>query len=108
MGLDGGVSAIEFDGLLESGNGIDRALKDVDLSVAVDVAGGLIDFDELGLALKVVEEEDAGIFREAEAGRDLGHGDVGAFEFFIEFDCGGRRGLGDAILLVSLCGGPVD
>ena len=55
VGLDFGVGAIEFDGLFLSGDGIDGSAENVALGVAIDVAGGLLDFDELRLSLKVIE-----------------------------------------------------
>src|SRR6202008_4289593 len=95
--LDGGVRAFEFDRLFSSIDRIDCALKDVDLGIAVNVAGGLIDFEELRLTLKVVEKEDAGVFRNAQATCNLKQGSLSAFEFFVELDGCWRRGLGDAI-----------
>src|ERR1035441_4753343 len=55
--LHRGVGALEFDDLLEAGHGIDGAAKNVGFGVAVDVAGGLLNFYNLGLALKTVEQE---------------------------------------------------
>ena len=55
VGLYFCVGAIEFDGLFLSGNGIDGSAENVALGVAIDVAGGLLDFDELRLPLKVIE-----------------------------------------------------
>ncbi len=57
----GAWAPVEFDGLLEAGYGIDGAAKDIALSVAVDVAGDLLNLVELRLALETVEQEDAGI-----------------------------------------------
>ena len=59
------VLAFEFDGLFGAGDGVYRSAKDVALGVAVDVALGLLQFNKLGLALKIIEQEDAGIFWEA-------------------------------------------
>ena len=90
VSLYGGVSAVEFDGLLGAGDGIDGAAEDVAFGVAVDVAGGLLNFVELRLALEIVEQEDAGIFGEAQSGSDLrklGFLEfVLVFEFFVELD----------------------
>jgi hypothetical protein len=100
------VGAFEFDGLLESGDRIDGAFEDVDLGIAVDIAGGLIDFEELGLPLKIVQQEDAGVFWDAETGNNFGEGGFDAVQFFIEFD--GLGGWSGTILCIFFCGGPVD
>ena len=71
VSLHGGVGAVEFDGLLEAGHRIDGAAENVGFGVAVDVAGGLLDFHDLGFALKTVEQKYAGIFGQAESGGDL-------------------------------------
>jgi hypothetical protein len=42
--LDGGVGAVEFDGLLKAGHGIDGAAENVGFGIAVEVAGGLLNF----------------------------------------------------------------
>ena len=70
VSLNFGVGAFEFDGDFESGDGIDGAAEDVGFSVAVDVASGLLDLKDLRLALKVVEQKDAGVFGKTEAGGD--------------------------------------
>src|ERR1035437_5302491 len=49
--------ALEFDDLLEAGHGLEGATENVGFGVAVDVAGGLLNFYNLGLALKTVEQE---------------------------------------------------
>ena len=71
MGVQGGVFAFEFDGLLWRWRASDGSAKDVALAIPIDVAFGLLHLDELRLALKVVEQEDAGIFGQAQSGSDL-------------------------------------
>jgi hypothetical protein len=41
--------------LLDAGDGVEGAAEDVGFAAAIDVAGGLLHFDDLGLALEVVE-----------------------------------------------------
>ena len=112
MRLHGGVGAFEFDGLLDAGDGIDGAAKNVGFGVAVDVAGGLLHFDDLGLSLKTVEEKDAGIFGQAQSGSDLGKLRFLEFavmlDFLVELHGFGDGCPGGAILFVFLGGGPVD
>jgi hypothetical protein len=96
--------------------------------VAVDIAEGLIDVDELGDALEVVEDEDAVALRKAEAGSDeRGAGaEVGAFGSGFGIDFGGfgeagvagrlrgsvgsrfRLSAGLMFLVPFVGGGPVD
>ena len=112
MSLDFGVGAVEFDGCLSAGDGIDRTAKDVSLGVAVDVAGGLLDFIDLGFSLKVVEEKYAGVFGKAESGGDLWEQGLLAltflFQFLVELNRFRGRGAGSALLLIFFSGGPID
>ena len=59
MGLHGGVLALKFDGLFGAGDWVDRSAQDIAFGVTVDVAGGLLDFNQLRLALKSVEQKNA-------------------------------------------------
>ena len=113
VGLNLGVRAIEFDGLLESGDGIDGAAEDVALGIAVDVAGGLLNLDDLRLALKIVEQKDAGIFGQAKSGRDVREVRLPRARLRARVLCrvataSGDGGAGGAIFLVFVGGGPVD
>ena len=110
MGVQNSMFAFEFHGLLGVGDGGERSAKNVAPEVAVNVALGLLHFDELRLALIRVEQEDAGIFREAQPGGDFWK--VGAFGFAVDvsFFVEGS-GLGDggngAVLLVFFGGRPI-
>jgi hypothetical protein len=71
----------------------------------------LLHFDQLGLALKVIEQEHAGVFWEAETGSDLGK--VGPFGFAISvsflIEGGGLGdGGGEAVFLILFGGRPID
>ena len=112
MGLSRGMGAFEFDGLLGAGQGIDGAAKDVGLGVAANVAGGLLDFHELRLSLKTIEEKDTGGFRQAKSRGDLRELGFRAFailfKFLVEFSGFGNGSSGGALFLVLLGGRPVD
>ena len=55
VSIDGGVLAIEFDGLLGAGGGNDRAAENAGFGAAIDITLVLLNLDELGLALEIVE-----------------------------------------------------
>ena len=103
--VQGCVFAFEFHGLLGVGDGGEGSAKNVAADVAVDVPLGLLHFYELGFALKIIEQEDAGIFREAQSGGDLrkvgafGFAGVGFLGFFVERGGFGNGG-GGAVFLV--------
>ena len=59
VSLHGDMGAVQFDGLFHAGDGINGTAQNVGLRVADDVADGLLDFDDLGFALKTVEEKHA-------------------------------------------------
>ena len=111
MGLDFGVGSIEFDGLLESGDRIDGSAENVSLRVAIDVACRLLEFVDLGFALKCVEKEDSLVFGQSQAGGDLGKLGFGEFlvvsEFLVEFHGLGSGSVRGPVFLVLLGGGPV-
>ncbi len=110
--LNGSVSALEFDGLFDPGHGIDGATEDIGFGVAAYVAGGLLDFQNLRLALEAVEQKYSGVFGEAESGghlRQLGFLQFAfLFEFLVELRGFGDGGSGGAIFLIFLGGRPVD
>ncbi len=76
----------------------------------VDVALGLLHFNQLRLALKIIEQEDAGIVGEAQARGDLGKvrqfGCAVGVGFFVDGGGFGDGG-GGAVFLVFFGGGPV-
>ena len=110
MGVNGGVFAFQLDGLFRVSDGSKRSMKDIALGAAVDVAFSLLQFHQLRLALKIIEQEDAGIIGKAQAGRDLGEMRLGRFAVGVSFlvEC---RGFGDggssAVLLVFLRRRPI-
>ena len=65
MGLHRSVGAVEFDDLFEAGHGIDGGAKNVAFGVAVYVPGGLLNFYDLRLAFKTVEQKYSGILGQA-------------------------------------------
>ena len=79
--------------------------------MTVDVALGLLHFVELRLALKVIQQEDAGIFWEAKSGsnlrkvRALGFA-VGGFLLFL-VECSGLGNGGGAVSLVFFGSRPI-
>ena len=112
VGLDGGVGAVEFNGLLHAGDGVDCAAKNVGLGVAADVSHGLLDFHDLRFSLKAVEKKHAGIVGQAKSGGDFGALSFVTFVLLLDFfvELGGFRdgGSGGAFSLVFFGGGPVD
>ena len=63
-------------------------MKNVALGVPVDVALGLLKFDELRLSLKIVEQEDAGVLGQAKSGSDLRkHGFLRRLRSLLRFLC---------------------
>ena len=112
MGLHRGVGAIEFDGLLKAGHGINGAAEDVAFGVAVDVASSLLKLYDLRLTLKAVEQEHSRILGQAKSGRDLGElrffPFALLFDFFVELHSFRDRCSGGAIFFVLFGGGPVD
>ena len=68
MGVNDRVLAIELDGRLAA---CDHAVEDIALAIPIDVAFVLLNLDELGLALKVVEHVHAEEFGEVQAGSHL-------------------------------------
>lgn len=84
----GGLSG-DADWLLRAVEGIHGGAEDIVAGVAIDVAGGLVEMDEFGDVLEIVEDEDAVLFGEVEAGSDAGGAgaEVGALGsgFSIEF-----------------------
>ena len=104
-----GVSAFEFDGLLDAGDRVDGRAENVSFRVVVQIPGGLLNLVELGLALETVEQEDSGILGQAQSGRDAGKiGGLLVFEFLIELNGFRNGGAGGAVFLVFFCGGPID
>ena len=111
MSVHNSVFAFEFHGLLGAGDGVNGSTKNVAASVAVDIALELLHFDKLGLALKVIEQKDAGIFGKAQSRRNLGkmrffEGALGV-GFLVE-GFGFGDGAGSALFLVLFGGRPVD
>ena len=113
MGVDGGVFALKFDGLLGAGDGVESSAKNVGAGVAVDVTFGLLHFNQLRPAFKIIEQEDAGRFGKAESGCDLRETgfreETVGFGFFFLVESGslGDGGSG-TVLFVFFGGGPVD
>jgi len=109
VGLNGGVVAREFDGLFQAG---ECTAENVGSGTLVDVAGGLLDFDNFRFALKTVEQKYAGIVGQAKSGGDLGELRFLAvallFDFLVELDGFGGGLSGSALSFVFFGGGPVD
>lgn len=109
MGVDRCVFAIEFNGCLGA---VDGGTKDVGLGVAVDIALVLLNFNQLRLALEVIEQKHSGKFRQSQAGSDLGKARLLGFTvgvgFLIDEGGFGDGWRGSAVFLVLLGGGPID
>src|SRR5580698_10740802 len=106
MRLHSGVQTLDFDGLLAAGNRDrnDHGANHVLSPVAVDFPVVLLEFDELWLILKSVEQEERAIVWKAQAWghlRSLGFflGALGGC-LFIYFNGLGARQVGGAVLLV--------
>ena len=56
--------------LLGAGQRVDGGAQDIRLLVVGELAAGLLDFVQLRLVLKGVEQEHAAVFRQAQAGRN--------------------------------------
>ena len=69
VSLYGGARTVEFDGCFDTG-GVESA-KNVGFAVMGYVSGGLLNFVDLRLPLKAVEQKYAGIFGQPESGGDL-------------------------------------
>jgi len=110
MRLDGRVGAVEINGLLEAGHGIDRSAQDVAFGIAVDVASGLVQFDKLRLALEIIEKENAVRFGNAKARSDLGQLSFLKLTFFLEFfiELHGFRRSRRTIFFEFVGRGPID
>ena len=112
VGLHGGVSAVEFNGLFRASNRVERAAEDVAFGVTNEVAGGLLDFDDLGFALKAVEQKYTRIFRKTETGgdlRELGFLDFAiVVDFLVELHGFRDGGSGGAVPFEFFGGGPVN
>ena len=112
MSVDGSVFALELDGLLGAGNGIQRSTQNTTLGVAIDLALVLLHLDELRLAFEIVKQIHAGKFRQVQAGRDLRKAELCGFAvgvgFLVDeggFGDGGRSG---ALFLVLFRSWPID
>ena len=71
MRLNFGMQPGQFDDLPGAGNGIDRGPQDVALHVLVKLAAALLQFHQLGLGLKRVEQDHAAVVGQAQPGRNV-------------------------------------
>ncbi len=91
--------------------GLMAGAQDVALHVLVELAAALLQFDQLGLRLESIEQDDAAVVGQTQAGCDVRRpGFVGlafGFEFFVERHRFRSRFAGGPILFVFVSGGPV-
>lgn len=111
MRANRGMLTLEFDRLFGAGDGSERSAKNVRASVLGDIALGLLEFDNLRLASKAIEEIDAGVVRKTKSGCDFGKAGEFGFAlgvgFFVD-GCGFGNGGSGMFFLQFLGRRPVD